>query len=372
MNSPAFLKNLLIAVLSLTTMTFAWGNNFAVPAVSNLPEAHRAPAATTTSLMKVFEYNDAAFARFENHLRTHVVREGEQAIRREMSYYRNRVSEFADWNYSYNTKGTQMINGALDAGASAISWICSPVYEANLDNHRNERLIASKFEELVLSESKLKTSLKVWSECTWNQLQKQTAHFISRHSHDLSAILQQEIHVTLPEGYVESEFNRLLCKVREQKLQGVTLGTYYLSSLASIAAGEYVGAIAAANISTWLTSTWYASLSTSGQLMAWMGLSTAPAGIGIAGGFVGGVFTFGAALAVAFALDWAMEKFTRPGFEKKLKEAISGLEEGLINGNQAQPGLNQQCEQAISELCDSLRLLHENLIRNIASQNGIS
>lgn len=372
MNSLSSLKNLLIVVLSLTTLAFSGGNTTAWLTDSTGHAPTHASSAATSNLKKVFEYNDRAFDKFETHLKNNVVREGEQAIRREMSYYRNRVSVFADWNYSYSTKGTQMLNSTLDTGASAINWASSWVRETNLDNRRNDRLIADKFEELVISDYKLKESLKVWSDCTWQQLQQQTAHFISRHSQDLSAILQQEIQVKLPAEYIEAEFKKLLQKVQSQKIEGITLGGYYLSSFASLTLGEYAGAFAASQISTWLTVNWYAGLTSSGQLLAWMGLSAPPAGIAAASGLVGGVVTFGAAVAVGFAIDWVMEKFTRPGFEAKLRSAISGLEEGLIYGNGRQTGLNQQCEMAISELCESLRRLHEKLIRSIATQKGIS
>ena len=366
------LKNLIVTILSVTTCFFAING---MPGTTNMATVQKTPHKTTAadaSLQKVFQYNNTAFEAFENHLKSNVIREGELAIRREMSYYRERVSVFVDWNYSYRTRGSQLLNGALDTGASAINWTCSWVSETNFDNRRNERLIAQKFEELVISDDKLKDTLNVWSRCTWEQLQRQTAHFISRHSHDLSEILQQEIQVTLPAEYIEAEFQKLLKKVQAQKLEGLTLGGYYLSSFASMSAGEYAGAIAASQISAWLTANWYASLTASGQLMAWMGLSAPPAGIGIASGLVGGVVTLGAAIAVGFAIDWVLEKYTRPKFEEQLKSAINGLEQGLIHGNRSQSGLNRQCELAISELCLSLKRLHEKLIRDISSQKGIS
>ncbi len=282
----------------------------------------------------------------------------------------SRIETFLDWQYSYRAKFNGAWNGVCNVCEKGGNWAKSLLgYETRPAIDRNEVMCREKFAELVLSESQLTGCIGEASDRFQSTLVRHSMDFITQLNVDLSKALSREFGIQMSEQEIQKAFSIMLDRLRLSSELQKGVG----SAVIGVLAAEYIGASAGAFVEmamkTWMVGTWYAQLSTSGQIMAYMGLIQAPTSM--LTGAVGGAVSMGVGLLAMAAVDWVFEWYTRPDVKAKIVSSLRGLHAGLWSGSATAKGMSALCDEAIDDVSDAIERLYRQAIEQVLRERGL-
>jgi len=281
-----------------------------------------------------------------------------------------RVDGFLDWQYSYMAKLRGLYNFTCyyaNKAANGMRWVIGWDQQPTVDY--NEVLCREKFETLVISEASVKACLRDAGNCFDGDCHRLLRDLIRQLNLDMSQFLSQVVGIHIDESEVEIHFRQALDRMNLAGNLKVTMGSPLLEILASHYAGSAAGTYSALAMGNWLSSSWYASLSTTGKIAAYLGLTTAPPTI--LPGLVDGLAGTGVGILAAMAVDWAVEKLTRPGAHARIIESLTGLERGIWFGEGATEGLESLMKRNIYELATKFEEAYTQAIRDVLAARGV-
>ncbi|RCK78224.1 MAG: hypothetical protein OZSIB_1601 [Candidatus Ozemobacter sibiricus] len=342
---------------------------FAPPTVAQAPQPSPTPSMPSTRVViEAQELVHRRVASFRQHVSSTLTPELKRVLNDYFARSRRGVDTFLDEQFAILTQLKASWNMVCDTS----NWLWEKgnalfgrrVAEAP---NRNAQMARTMFETYVLSEASLQATIARAGEIAESELQRLTMDFIVATNRDLSEILSRELRIEVPPERVAAAFQEV-AKVAVQTMHPEQQLLHLIMTTAvSNAVFTQMTPILTGQIATFLTSVWYAQLTTMGKIGVWLGLETVPASIGIGAGVAGGAATMGLSILAAVAVSWIIEGWTRPEARAKIISALDSLEHGLVHGDFSTPGLVTMLERSVNDLCATMEDVYLRAIQRIVN-----